>query len=32
MCKIDSEWEFVVWLRKPMADSRWSLTQNNKIM
>ena len=61
MCKIDSQWEFVVWLRKLkqglcvnlegwdgegdgreaqkgrdmyiiMADSSWSLTENNKIV
>ena len=60
MCKIDSQWEFAVWLRKlkqgcvnlegwdgegdgrevqkggdickPMADSCWDLTENNKIL
>ena len=44
MCKIDSQWEFAVWLRigkevqeggdmgVPMADSCWYLTENNKIL
>ena len=61
ICKIDSQWEFAVWLRKlkqglcinveewdgegdgrefqkgghicrPVADSCWGLTENNKIL
>ena len=61
ICKIDSQWEFAVWLRKlkhglginlegwdgeederefqkgediciPMVDSRWGLTENNKVL